>query len=128
MKTTMYLIRHASAEAGFAQQACLEEAHNPPLGKLGVRQAELTRDFLAVRPIDYCYTSPLRRAVQTASIIAAPHGLSPILLDELAEGEVCVAGDAPSIGYRADAYPRIVGRRIVTPEKTCMRTYSPGSQ
>jgi broad specificity phosphatase PhoE len=55
---------------------------------LGVRQAEATRDFLAIRPIDHCYCSPLLRAVQTAAIVAAPHGLSPQPLEALTECDV----------------------------------------
>jgi broad specificity phosphatase PhoE len=58
------------------------------LARLGVRQAEATRDFLAIRPIDRCYTSPLLRAVQTAAIVAAPHGLSPLPLEALTECDV----------------------------------------
>src|SRR5205807_416288 len=76
MKTTLYLIRHAEPELSFTQM-------DPPLTRLGVRQAELTRDFLAVRPIDCCYSSPTSRALQTASIIAAPYGLTPIPLEAL---------------------------------------------
>jgi len=62
--------------------------HNPPLAALGVRQAEATRDFLAIRPIDHCYCSPLLRAVQTASIVAAPHGVSPQPVESLTECDV----------------------------------------
>ena len=76
MKTTMYLLRHAAAEA---------KQPNPPLIGLGIKQAELTRDFLAVRPIDFCYSSPKARAAQTASIIAASHGLTPQLIESLSE-------------------------------------------
>ena len=86
MKTTLYLIRHAATEANLAQPPRLQgQQHNPPLARVGVRQAELTRDFLGPRPIDVCYCSPLLRAVQTASIIAAPHGISPQPVEELTE-------------------------------------------
>lgn len=89
MKTTLYLIRQAATEASATQPQRLHgRKHNPPLARLGVRQAELTRDFLAVRPIDHCYCSPLLRAVQTASILAAPHGLSPLPLDALTDCDV----------------------------------------
>jgi broad specificity phosphatase PhoE len=89
MKTVLYLIRHAATEANLARPPLLQgRRHNPPLARLGVRQAEATRDFLAIRPIDYCYCSPLLRAVQTASIVAAPHGLSPIPLEALTECDV----------------------------------------
>jgi broad specificity phosphatase PhoE len=59
-----------------------------PLAALGVRQAEATRDFLGVRPIDHCYCSPLIRAMQTAAIVAAPHGLTPHAIDDLTECDV----------------------------------------
>lgn len=88
-KTVLYLIRHGATEANLARPARLQgRRHNPPLARLGVRQAEATRDFLAIRPIDHCYCSPLLRAVQTAAIVAAPHGLSPQPLDMLTECDV----------------------------------------
>lgn len=89
MKTVLYLLRHGATEANLAQPARLQgRRHNPPLARLGIRQAEATRDFLAVRPIDACFCSPLLRAVQTAAIVAAPHGISPQPLDELTECDV----------------------------------------
>ena len=88
-KTVLYLIRHGATEANLAQPPRLQgRRHNPPLARLGVRQAEATRDFLAGRPLDHCYCSPLLRAVQTASIVAAPHGLSPQPLETLTECDV----------------------------------------
>ncbi|HWG44567.1 MAG TPA: histidine phosphatase family protein [Gemmataceae bacterium] len=88
-KTVLYLIRHGATEANVARPARIQgRRHNPPLARLGVRQAEATRDFLAIRPIDQCYSSPLLRAVQTAAIVAAPHGLSPQPLEALTECDV----------------------------------------
>lgn len=89
MRTTMYLLRHAATDANLAQPARLQGRwHNPPLARLGVRQAEATRDFLAVRSMDQCYCSPLRRAVETAAIVAGPHGLTPVALEALTECDV----------------------------------------
>jgi phosphoserine phosphatase len=89
MRTTLYLLRHAATEANLAEPPRLQgRKHNPALAKLGVRQAEATRDFLAVRPIDACYCSPLLRAAQTARIVAAPHGLEPTPLKALTECDV----------------------------------------
>jgi broad specificity phosphatase PhoE len=89
MKTTLYLLRHGATEANLARPARLQgRHHNPPLAQLGVRQAEVTRDLLAVRPLEHCYCSPLLRAVQTATIVAAPHGLSPQVVEELTECDV----------------------------------------
>ncbi len=89
MKTVLYLIRHGATEANLAQPARLQgRRHNPPLARLGVRQAEATRDVLAIRPIEHCYSSPLLRALQTAAIVTAPHGLPPVALDALTECDV----------------------------------------
>jgi broad specificity phosphatase PhoE len=88
-RTVLYLIRHGATEANLARPARLQgRRHNPPLASLGVRQAEATRDFLAIRPVDHCYCSPLLRAVQTAAIVAGPHGLSPQPLEALTECDV----------------------------------------
>lgn len=89
MRTILYLIRHGATEANLARPARLQgRRHDPPLAAAGIRQAEATRDFLAIRPIDHCYCSPLQRAVQTATLVAAPHGLEPILLPALTECDV----------------------------------------
>jgi broad specificity phosphatase PhoE len=89
MKTILYLIRHGATAANLARPPVLQGRHsNPPLARAGIRQAEATRDFMAIRPIDYCYCSPLRRARQTATIVAAPHGLKPAPLGALVECDV----------------------------------------
>ena len=88
-RTVLYLIRHGATEANLADPPRLQgRRSDPPLAQLGVRQAEATRDFLAVRPIDHCYCSPLLRAVQTAAIVAAPHGVAPGPLEALTECDV----------------------------------------
>jgi len=89
MKTTLYLLRHAATDANLARPALLQgRKHNPPLARIGVRQAELTRDLLAIRPIDVCYSSPMLRAMQTAAIIAAAHGVAPQPVEALTECDV----------------------------------------
>jgi broad specificity phosphatase PhoE len=89
MKTTLYLIRHGATEANLARPQRLQGRNsNPPLARLGVRQAEATRDLLAIRPIDACYCSPMLRAVETAQIVAAPHRLAPVPVDALTECDI----------------------------------------
>lgn len=91
MRTTLYLIRHAATPANLLKPAKLQGCRaDPDLAPLGVRQAAATRDFLAVRPIDVVYASPLRRALRTAEIIAEPHGLTPVPVPALTE---CDVGD-----------------------------------
>ena len=89
MSTTLYLIRHAATPANLEKPARLQGCRsNPDLAPLGVRQAIATRDFLAIRPVDCIYSSPLRRALQTAEIIAEPHGLAPMTVEALTECDV----------------------------------------
>jgi broad specificity phosphatase PhoE len=102
MRTTLYLLRHGATEANLARPPWLQGRRvDAPLARLGVRQAEATRDFLAVRPIDVCYCSPLLRAVQTATIVAAPHGLSPQPLEALTE---CDVGNWEGLDWQAIRY------------------------
>ncbi|GIW82995.1 MAG: alpha-ribazole phosphatase [Gemmatales bacterium] len=91
MRTTLYLLRHGATAANLARPYRLQgRGQDQPLDPVGVRQAELTRNLLAVHPIDICYTSPLKRAFDTAAIISEPHGIQPIPLDDLIE---CDAGE-----------------------------------
>ena len=111
-RTILYLIRHGATEANLASPPRLQgRRHDPPLAQLGVRQAEATRDFLAVRPIDHCYCSPLLRAVQTAALVAAPHGVAPQPLEALTE---CDVGEWEGLDWgtvrarHPDAYRRYI--------------------
>ncbi|MFL5242447.1 MAG: histidine phosphatase family protein [Gemmataceae bacterium] len=89
METVLYLIRHGATEANLARPPRLQgRKQDAPLARLGVRQSEATRDLLAIRPVDYCYSSPMLRAVQTAEIVAAPHGIKPRVLEALTECDV----------------------------------------
>ena len=45
------------------------------LNEIGLRQAELLGEYLGAEKIDFVYSSPLKRAVQTAEAIARPQGL-----------------------------------------------------
>ena len=112
MPTVMYLLRHAATDANLARPATLLGRRlDPPLARKGVRQAELTRDFLGVRAIDHCYCSPMLRALETAKIIAEPHDLVPTPLDGLIE---CHLGDWEGLDWQtirthhADAYKRFM--------------------
>src|SRR5260370_12552119 len=89
MKTTLYLIRHGATEANLARPQILQgRKQNASLARLGVHQAQATRNLLAIRPIDACYCSPLLRAVETAQIVAAPHNIAPIPLEALTECDI----------------------------------------
>ena len=74
METTIYLVRHGETIDNARQimqgqtQGCLNER--------GREQAQQVARRLADEPIDAVVASDLQRAIQTAEIIAAPHGLS----------------------------------------------------
>jgi broad specificity phosphatase PhoE len=89
MTTRLFLVRHGATAYNLAQPPRLQgRGIDMALAPAGVRQAELTRDFLAICPMDACYSSPMERAMQTASIIAAPHRLDPGPVPELTECDV----------------------------------------
>lgn len=83
MTTTVHLLRHG-------------EVHNPDrvlygrmpgyrLSDLGVAQAQVAAEFLALRPIGYLVTSPLERARQTAMPLAELTGQDVVVDDRLTE-------------------------------------------
>jgi broad specificity phosphatase PhoE len=83
MTTRVYLIRHGatvlSAEDRFAG------ATDVPLSDEGREQARGLSNRLADDPIAAIYCSPMKRTIETAQIVAEPHGLTPIARAELRE-------------------------------------------
>ena len=83
MKTRMLIVRHGatvlSAEDRFAGST------DVPLGDDGRVHAERLARRLAGEAIAAVYSSPLRRTIETAAIVARPHGLVPIPHDGLRE-------------------------------------------
>lgn len=58
---TLYLIRHGMKESFIG---------NPPLSALGVKQAEMTAQYLKAIPFVAIYASPMKRTQETATILA----------------------------------------------------------
>lgn len=83
MRTRVFLVRHGatvlSAEDRFAGATDVE------LSAEGVEQAERLASRLAAEPLVAVYTSPLRRSVATAAILARPHGMTPLVREGLRE-------------------------------------------
>lgn len=71
--TTFLLVRHAATE--FSDLAIAGRTANIRLSQEGRRQAERLRDLLQPQPVAAIYSSPLERAVETASILAAGYKL-----------------------------------------------------
>lgn len=83
MTTTVLLVRHGQTRSNVAgyYMGWSEE----DLNEVGYIQARKLASRLADLPIASIYTSPLRRAYTTASLIAEPHGLKVKPLDDLIE-------------------------------------------
>jgi len=77
----LLLIRHALP----VRLELVEGPADPELSAVGVVQAERLATWLADEPIDALYTSPLVRAVQTATPFAERSGLAPTVVDGVAE-------------------------------------------
>lgn len=58
---------------------------DPPLSDIGREQARLVGEWLAPEGFDAVYSSPMRRAVETAEPLARLLGLDIVVDDELAE-------------------------------------------
>ncbi len=64
----IYIIRHGQTEMNGAH--LLQGRSDSPLNEAGIQQAKEARDRLKDVIFSYVFTSPLKRAVQTANIIA----------------------------------------------------------
>ena len=84
----LLLVRHGETDWNLGSR--FQGHADPPLNETGRAQARELAAALADRSFDAVYSSPLRRAFETAEIIAAPHGLQPVPdpgLREVAVGE-----------------------------------------
>jgi len=73
METTIFLVRHGETYDNARQ--IMQGQTQGELNEQGMRQARQVADRLAGEQIDAVIASDLHRAVQTAEMIAAPHGL-----------------------------------------------------
>ena len=76
--TTILLARHG--ETDWNREGRWQGWADPPLNELGRKQAQELADQLRTTPFDAVYSSDLRRARETAELVAAPHGM-PVTAD-----------------------------------------------
>jgi broad specificity phosphatase PhoE len=83
MPTRIFLVRHGAtsltAEDRFAGSTDVE------LSDEGRRQIASLAERLKGESLDAFYTSPLQRTMETARILAAPHGMQPVVEHSLRE-------------------------------------------
>jgi broad specificity phosphatase PhoE len=84
--TTILLARHG--ETDWNRQGRFQGHADPPLNETGRAQAaELAAELEGVG-LAAVYSSPLGRALETAQLVAAEHGLEPVAVDALREVDV----------------------------------------
>jgi broad specificity phosphatase PhoE len=84
--TRILLARHG--ETDWNRDNRFQGHADPPLNDAGREQAAALADSLAGERLAAVYSSPLRRAVETAELVAARHGLEPRPVDALREVDV----------------------------------------
>lgn len=77
----LLLIRHAQPVTRIVSDGVAD----PELSEMGRKQADLLADYLSSERIDALYSSPMRRAQETALPIAASQGLDIITVDGVSE-------------------------------------------
>jgi probable phosphoglycerate mutase len=81
-------VRHGQSTANTAEVFANRDSDAHPLTPLGRRQVHALARRLAPEPINYIYSSPLRRARETATILARARGLSLTIAQSLSEYDV----------------------------------------
>jgi probable phosphoglycerate mutase len=76
--TTILLVRHGETDWNLERR--WQGWADPPLNDTGRAQAQALAEQLRDTPFDAVYASDLKRAHETAEIVAAPHGV-PVVTD-----------------------------------------------
>ena len=86
MTTTLILARHG--ETDWNREGRFQGHADPPLNDTGRAQAARLAEMLADEPIDAIYASDLRRAHETAEIVAAGRNVDVVVEPDLRERDV----------------------------------------
>ncbi|MEP6994336.1 MAG: histidine phosphatase family protein [Acidobacteriota bacterium] len=104
--TRVYLVRHGATE--LSAEDCFAGETDVPLSDVGRAQARTLAQRLAEEPIAAFYASPLGRTMETARILAQPHG-QPVI---------------PKEGMREISHGRWEGKRRAEVEKLFPEEYA----
>lgn len=90
----VYFVRHGENPANITKEFSYRKV-DYPLTPKGVLQAQQTASYFRARGVDAIYSSPLKRARQTAEIIGEAVGLPVTLLEQFREINVGSLEDQP---------------------------------
>ncbi len=112
--TTVWLVRHGQVDG--VDGRCYGR-HDVPLSAEGIQQANEAAKQLASEFILHIYSSNLCRAIQTAEIVARPHGLTVQTAADLAEMNF---GDLEGMRYEdiASQFPDVFRSWTTRPTET----------
>jgi len=118
---TLILVRHGQTD--WNKEDRIQGQSDIPLNKEGKRQAEKVARQLSGKKIDAIYTSKLKRAYQTAHIIARAHHLKVVKderLNEITQGD----WEGLTLSEARKRYPVLFEKWLTTP----LQTKPPGGE
>lgn len=126
--TEVLLIRHAQQDVDF--ERAVGDVVDPPLSEHGRQQAGLLGQALSTVRLDAVFTSPLRRAAETAEAIVRHHRLEAEVVDDLREVEIFreVPQDKTAKEFLGEDLLEAVRRRMLNELSWDVYPYSEASQ
>lgn len=118
----IYLIRHGDALPAGDEIVPGGTYDDQPLSSLGRQQAAALAVRLKHIPFDAIYSSPYRRARETAEALADPRGLDVLIEPEVREIRLGQVGNGLPHGVSADEYAVALRERLDTIVRTVARS------
>jgi len=112
--TELTLVRHG--RTGWHSDNRYAGASDVPLDEVGLRQAQQLASWAAQHPHDVVACSPLRRALQTATPVAAALGLRPEVIPALREMDFGVA-EGRTLGELREQDPKAAAAFLADPTR-----------
>jgi broad specificity phosphatase PhoE len=115
--TVLHLVRHGQVEN--PQKIVYGRQRGWRLSERGRKEAEAVARHLGARPVARVYTSPLERAVQTATVIAGASGSEAEPREDLGEALLCARWEGKSWRDVRTRHAREWARYLFRPLEVC---------
>lgn len=102
MEKTIYYVRHGESKVNITKEFSYKVIDHP-LTRKGRLQAQQTAEYFRNKPIQCIFSSPLKRAIETAKIIARQLNLKVIIVENLREINV---GSLEQKGYSEENWKK----------------------